>query len=69
MKILFLHLSDMHIIDMHKADYCIPKKICNALQMNGEFDKLFLIFSGDLTNSGIKSECISASKFIKAVTN
>lgn len=56
MKILFLHLSDLHI----KSDkaYCEfqIKKIVDSLRTAGPFDRLLLVLSGDIAFSGEKKQ-------------
>ena len=56
MKILFLHLSDLHI----KSDnaYCEfqIKKIIDSLRTAGSFDRLLFVLSGDIAFSGDKSQ-------------
>lgn len=52
MKLLFLHLSDAHF----KDDTFYSEKTINAqvqaLNSIGDFDKCFIMFSGDLAFSG-----------------
>lgn len=48
MKILFLHLSDIHLTDKENIE---PKKIdgiINALNVVNDFDECVIICSGDL---------------------
>ena len=56
MKILFLHLSDLHI----KSDkaYCEfqIKKIIDSLRTAGSFDRLLFVLSGDIAFSGEKEQ-------------
>ena len=56
MKILFLHLSDLHI----KSDkaYCEfqIKKIIDSLRTAGSFDRLLFVLSGDIAFSGEREQ-------------
>ena len=56
MKILFLHLSDLHI-KSNKA-YCEfqIKKIIDSLRTAGSFDRLLFVLSGDIAFSGEKEQ-------------
>lgn len=69
MKLLFLHLSDAHF----KNDTYYSEKIINAqvqaLNSIGEFDKCFIMFSGDLTFSGQVNEYKKASNYLRALWN
>jgi len=52
MKILFLHMSDMHI--NNKSDiniFCIQKMV-DSVQVTGKFDHVIIVASGDIANSG-----------------
>lgn len=64
MKLLFLHLSDMHL----KEDTILKKidatAIANAVNQIGNFDECMLIFSGDITQAGKKNEYVNAGKLI-----
>ncbi|MDR2965978.1 MAG: metallophosphoesterase [Treponema sp.] len=61
MKILFLHLSDLHIKDDSQINLKVDK-IINATQIIDKVEKCILICSGDLAFSGKKEEykCVSA---------
>lgn len=56
MKIVFLHLSDLHIKTESAASKVHIDKILDSLRMYCAFDKLFLIFSGDIAFSGTKDQ-------------
>ena len=64
MKVLFLHLSDAHLC----CDTFINNKIINAqvqsLNSIGEFDKCYIIFSGDLSQSGQENEYKKCSIYL-----
>lgn len=56
MKVAILHLSDFHFT---KNAYVQPEKIdrlVEALSISGGFDECLVIFSGDMTSRGDKSE-------------
>lgn len=64
MKVLFLHLSDAHFKD---NTYYSEKIVCaqvQALNSVGDFDKCFIMFSGDLTFSGQENEYKKASSYM-----
>ena len=65
MKIIFLHLSDLHI----KSDkaYCEfqIKKIIDSLRTVGHFDKLLFVLSGDIAFSGTKEQYRVANGILK----
>lgn len=52
MKILFLHLSDMHITGKKSVNHNQIKKIINAINVVGNFDKILIVLSGDCAFSG-----------------
>lgn len=64
MKILFIHLSDAHF----KDDTFYSEKIINAqvqaLNSIGNFDKCFIMFSGDLAFSGQINEYKKANSYM-----
>lgn len=64
MKVLFLHLSDAHF----KDDTFYSEKIINAqvqaLNSIGEFNRCFIMFSGDLAFSGQINEYRKAGSYI-----
>ena len=63
MKILFLHLSDMHI---KKTDRYLDKKaekLLKAINLNVDYDKFIILVSGDVAFSGKKEEYKLAFKF------
>lgn len=53
MKILFLHLSDIHIRNKDDVNLYHIKKIVDSLNTVGEFNYAFIIVSGDITNDGL----------------
>lgn len=64
MKILILHLSDLHIKDnTHTKDEVI-NPIVSVLQELPSFDKAILVISGDVAYSGKKEEYAHAVHFI-----
>lgn len=64
MKFLMIHLSDSHISST--ASYNNEKfiKMIDALGIIKNVEEFALIFSGDLTNTGNRNECILANRFI-----
>ena len=52
MKLLILHLSDMHIMDHNGVNSFQIKKIVDAVIGTGQFDRAILIVSGDIAFSG-----------------
>ena len=67
MKILFLHLSDLHIESRAALSTINIDKILDALRMYGTFDEMFLIFSGDIAFSGVNEQYAVASSFITRI--
>ncbi len=56
MKILFLHLSDLHVKDRSAINTTHIKKMCQALNVLGETDEVVFIISGDCAFSGEKKQ-------------
>jgi len=52
MKILFLHLSDMHISDRKGFNSFQIDKIADAMNTRGPVDRVIILVSGDLAKSG-----------------
>lgn len=69
MKIVLLHLSDLHISS--KAAITLEKieKVANSLNIFDSFDAVILALSGDIANSGKENEYKHASKFVTNLTN
>ncbi len=67
MKILFLHLSDLHIKD-EKA-YCEfqIKKMVDSLRVAGKVDHMFIICSGDIAFSGAQEQYNVAYGILKKI--
>lgn len=63
MKLLFLHLSDIHLENKNTLSLKKLSKMSLALN-NLEVDKVFLIISGDLTKSGKEEEYLEFKKMI-----
>ena len=70
MKILFLQLSDMHCqSDDILYNYKIDKAIISLKEL-GKFDKIFLVFSGDLANEADTNEYKVARRILgKLISN
>lgn len=64
MKILFLHLSDLHIKSKEAVSKNHIDKILDTLRIYGSFDKLFLIFSGDIAFSGESEQYKAGSSLV-----
>lgn len=64
MKILFLHLSDIHLKESTVLAQINPKAIVGSLIQMGEFDECILILSGDIVQSGNENEYIVAGKLL-----
>lgn len=66
MKILFLHLSDLHINTNNAYSEFHLKKLVDTLRVGGHFDKMVCIISGDIAQSGDKHQYnIARSSIIK----
>ena len=52
MKILFLHISDMHIKNKDGINGFQIKKIADSINQLGAFEQILLIISGDIAYSG-----------------
>lgn len=64
MKVLFLHLSDAHLLSNTFIDNKIINAQVQALNSLGEFDKCCIIFSGDLSQSGQENEYKKCSIYL-----
>ena len=65
MKLLILHLSDMHFIKKKAYQEININAIVAALQHSiYDVKSILLLISGDLSDSGKKGECIQVSRFI-----
>lgn len=62
MKILFLHLSDLHICDSKNVNLK-TQKIADAVRSLYPVEKCVLICSGDITSKGTDNEFKSAKQF------
>lgn len=67
MKILFLHLSDLHIKTEYAASKTHIDKILDSLRMFYPFDKIILILSGDIAFSGTSKQYKVASSIITRI--
>lgn len=68
MKILVIHLSDMHFIDYGNFRNQYLNAICGTLQQSiSGIDRVLIIVSGDLSFSGKKSQMIQVEKFFNAL--
>lgn len=56
MKILFVHLSDMHIEKKTDIENFNQEKMIQALNIVGEIDKCIIVISGDITHSGLGNQ-------------
>jgi len=64
MKVLFLHLSDAHLLSNTFIDDKIINAQVQALNSLGDFDKCCIIFSGDLSQSGQENEYKKCSIYL-----
>lgn len=62
MKILFLHLSDMHLKENTNISQINPNALVRSLSQMGKFDECIIIFSGDIANGGKINEYKVAGK-------
>ena len=67
MKILFLHLSDLHIQSRSAYDKFHIEKMLDSLRMAKEFDRMVVIFSGDIAQSGESTQYDVASSMVAAI--
>ena len=65
-SVVFLHLSDMHIKDKKDISYLHIEKIVSSLRSykNIKFQKVIIILSGDITQSGEESQFDNAKKLM-----
>ena len=54
MKILFLHLSDIHIVNNQTFNDEKIQKLNQALNTLGKVEAAFILVSGDIAQSGLK---------------
>lgn len=64
MKILFLHIGDMHIVDRQGINFFQIKKLVDTFHGFGSFDKILLIIAGDISQSGQMEQYGHAKKLI-----
>jgi len=64
MRLLLLHLSDLHIQQRQHIDIDRIEKMINALNVFGEFDECMIICTGDLASSGNENEYKKVNFFI-----
>lgn len=64
MKILILHLSDLHIKNKTYADDSVINPIVSSLAEMPSFDNVIIVFSGDIAFSGKKDEYTYAKYFM-----
>ena len=67
MKILFLHLSDLHIQSRSAYDKFHIEKMLDSLRMAKEFDRMVVIFSGDIAQAGESSQYDVANSMVAAI--
>ena len=67
MKILFLHLSDLHIQSPSAFDQFHIEKMLDSLRMAKGFDHMVMIFSGDVAQSGEAIQYNTASRIVTTV--
>lgn len=64
MRLLLLHISDIHIKNNNKKEDFNTNKIVEALNILGKIDECVIVLSGDITNSGNGNEFKSAGHII-----
>ena len=69
MKIMFLHISDMHIKNMGGFNKFQIEKIVDAAISAGTVDHIILVVSGDLSFSGKFTEYTVVKKCINNIIN
>jgi 3',5'-cyclic AMP phosphodiesterase CpdA len=67
MKILFLHLSDLHIKDENTFPNKKIDKMINAIAEEKNIDKIFIVLSGDLAFEGIKEQYVVIKKILEKI--
>lgn len=67
MKILFLHLSDLHIKTEEALSKTHIDKILDTLRMYGAFDRMILILSGDIAFSGNENQYKVANSLVERI--
>lgn len=67
MKILFLHLSDIHFKSNTALYEINPFSLVNSLKCMDSFDECVVIISGDISFSGKKEEFAKASLFLVTI--
>ena len=68
MRILFLHISDLHINDKTLLSESKISGIANALRKYSDIDRLFIICTGDLANRGNSEEYVFVRMFFGKLT-
>lgn len=68
MKILFLHLSDIHVKDKDTFSYQKIKKMIDAIPQENLND-IFIILSGDIAYGGIKEQYEEFKKMLGSIVN
>lgn len=67
MKILFLHLSDLHIKNSEARSTLHIKKMLDTLRAAGKVDRMIIIFSGDVAFSGSQDQYEVATHIIGTI--
>ena len=68
MRILFLHLSDLHIGSEENLNLQRIQYLTRSLQLLGQVDGVVLVFSGDLAKYGKQDEYQLVSTFVDGLT-
>lgn len=68
MKILFVHISDLHISNQTKLSESKIQGIANVLRKYPDINRLFLIVTGDLANKGDSKEYVVVNSFFGKLT-
>lgn len=67
MKLLIIHLGDIHLSADSDYSYNRKKRISDAINAIGSFDDCIMVFSGDVTQSGGANEVKAAFSFISLI--
>lgn len=64
MRLLLLHISDIHIKSDNNKEHFNIIKMVEALNVLGKLDECIIVLSGDITNSGNINEFKAAGYII-----
>jgi len=67
MKIIFLHISDLHLETNNGINEFQIRKLADAVCSHGRFDHILIILSGDLTQSGKNDQYVVVTHCMEMV--